>query len=190
MTQKKIPKKPRKLSKSYLENAALHYMGRYACTEAQLAAVLKRKIMRSAMFHDQNAEDFMPIVAELVTRYARVGLLDDAGFARNKTDSLRRSGKSTRVIGQKLRLKGVPDDLIRAALSSETASGDEEKTADDIAADIFARKKHLGPYRKKAVSDARKADMNDIAKMARAGFDLDTIRRTLNNKNGLSDLSD
>ena len=171
---KKSAKKPRKLSKTYLENAALHYLGRYASTAANLRRVMRRKIQRSAKAHEQNPEEFLIILEDMIERYVRSGLINDESFARARTDSLRRSGASRKTIAVKLQIKGV-----ERAMVDTVAKGTEEDEM--TAARVFARKKQLGPHRKKKVQDVRKEDAKDIAKMARAGYSYDIIRTVLKN---------
>jgi regulatory protein len=173
---KKSAKKPRKLSKTYLENAALHYLGRYASTAANLRRVMRRKIQRSAKAHEQNPDEFIAIVEDMITRYIRSGLINDESFARARVDSLRRNGASRKSIAVKLQIKGV-----ERAMVETVAKGTEE---DEVAAaHVFARKKQLGPHRKKKVQDARKEHAKDIAKMARAGYGYDVIRAVLKSSN-------
>jgi len=74
-------KSPKKISKKYLENAALYYLQRYASSTENLRRVLMRKVKRSCAFHQVPAEDFAPMVDELITRYISVGLINDMIFA-------------------------------------------------------------------------------------------------------------
>jgi regulatory protein len=173
---KKSAKKPRKLSKTYLENAALHYLGRYASTAANLRRVMRRKIQRSAKAHEQNPDEFIAIVEDMITRYIRSGLINDEVFTRARVESLRRSGASRKTIAVKLQMKGVESDM-----ATEHAKGSED---DEIAAaHVFARKKQLGPYRKKTPHDIKKEQAKDIGKMARAGYSYEVIKSVLSGIN-------
>lgn len=171
--QKKSAKNPRKITKTYLENAALHYLGRYAATSAQLITVLKRKIQRSAKFHGHTPDEFYPLVDNIIARYIQSGLLNDESYTQNRIHSLRRAGVSQKVIMLKLRQKGVSKDMVEQHMSAQNAEDEHE------AAVIFARKKHLGPYKKTAKQDPRKENLKDMAKMARAGFSFEVIRHVI-----------
>jgi regulatory protein len=65
------------------------------------------------------------VADEVLTRFADVGIVDDALFARMWVDSRHRSrGLAGRALSQELRRKGVSDEDTRAAL--ETLDPDEE----------------------------------------------------------------
>src|ERR1035437_10040557 len=111
-------KAPKKISKTYLENAALYYLQRYATSTENLKRVLLRKVKRSCAFHQVPAEDFTPLVEELVARYMAVGLVDDKVFAQARVTSLRRQGHSGRSILARLQAKGLSTAQIEAALKN------------------------------------------------------------------------
>ncbi len=164
-------KTPRKISKTYLENAALYYLQRYATSAENLRRVLLRKVKRSCAFHDQPEEDFIPLVDALVERYKTVGLLDDKIFAESKVTSLRRQGISGRAIMAKLQVKGLTPAQIESALK---IVDEEQENAETVAALAYARRKKLGPWRKRA-ADPQK----ELAAMARAGFSYDVAVKAL-----------
>jgi regulatory protein len=65
------------------------------------------------------------VAEEVLTRFADVGIVDDALFARMWVDSRHRSrGLSGRALGQELRRKGITDEDAKAAL--EELDPDEE----------------------------------------------------------------
>ncbi|MBU6474360.1 MAG: regulatory protein RecX [Alphaproteobacteria bacterium] len=164
-------KTPKKISKTYLENAALYYLQRYATSAENLRRVLLRKVKRSCAFHGQPEEEFIPLVDALVERYKTVGLLDDGGFARAKAASLRRQGLSGRAIMAKLQVKGLSPSQIEAALKTVD---EEHEDAEAAAAAAYAKRKKLGIWR------VRPADpQKELAAMARAGFGYDVAVRAL-----------
>jgi len=166
-------KTPKKISKKYLENAALFYLQRYATSAENLKRVLLRKVKRSCAFHQIPAEEFTPVVEELVARYMAAGLVDDAVFARARVMSLRRQGRSRQAIMARLQARGLSQSQIEAALRGV----DEEQENPELAAAIAcARRKKLGPWRKKP-QDARK----ELAALGRAGFSYEVARRALEN---------
>lgn len=165
------PKKPRKVSPRYLENAALHYLERYAATVSQLRRVLGRRVDRSVKAHGTDKAEALRWVDELVQKLVRNGLVNDTAYAETKAHSLRASGRSARVIAQKLMLKGVSRELVQQKVSEAAA-----ELPEDQAARIWARKKRLGPYRR---DPATRADnrQRDLAALARAGFSFAIAKR-------------
>lgn len=73
--------------------------------------------------------------AEVLDRFGELGLVDDAGFAQAWVEGRQRAGRSTRVIRQELRTKGVDADTI-----AETMEG-LDPGADLRAAVAFAEKR-------------------------------------------------
>ncbi|MFL5343310.1 MAG: regulatory protein RecX [Hyalangium sp.] len=166
-------KKPRKASPRYLENAALHYLKRYAATVSQLKRVLVRKVDRSLRFHGGDRAEALGWVEALADKLIRNGLINDKAYAEQKAQSLRASGRSARVIVQKLRMKGVAPDVVTQKLAEATA-----EVSEDAAARIWARKKRLGPFRRDAQT-RRENRQRDLAALARAGFSFSTAKKII-----------
>ena len=126
----KQPRKraPRKATPKYLENAALYYLSRYSTSTENLRRVMMRKVMRSAKHHGTDVEDGAALIEAMIGRFLGSGLLDDWAYARTRADSLHRRGNSARVIRDKLKLKGVDDDVIAAALD---ARGEDTEDGED-----------------------------------------------------------
>jgi regulatory protein len=99
-----------------------------------------------------------------VEKLVRNGLVNDQAYAETKAHSLRASGRSARMIAQKLKHKGVSKEVVEQKVAEASAEVSEEE-----AARIWARKKRLGPFRRdlKTRPDNRQ---KDLAAMARAGF--------------------
>ncbi len=168
-------KRPRKISAKYLENAAVFYLQRYSSTVAGLRKALIRKIDRSVREHGGSRDEHLPTVDALLGKLEGSGLLNDQSFAMHKADSLRASGRSTRVIALKLRQKGVPTAMANSQIARVKA-----EIPDDEAAKVFAKKKRLGPFRRVADAATRKElRQKDLAAMARAGFSYDVAKRTV-----------
>jgi len=168
-------KAPKKISKTYLENAALYYLQRYATSAGNLKRVLMRKVKRSCAFHQTAVEDFAPLVDELVARYMNVGLVDDKVFAQARVTSLRRQGHSGRAIIARLQAKGLSVAQIETALKNVD---EEHEDAEASAAQAYARRKKLGPHRKKPLTDPKDLQ-KELAAMGRAGFSYEVARRAL-----------
>ena len=185
--QKRQQKQPRKISRQYLENAALYYLQRYATSSENFRRVLTRKIIRSCTFHKVDAEPFFPIIEEMIVRYERAGLLNDKGFAEAKVSSLRRQGQSKKAILAKLQAKGLGRDDIDGALEAI----DTERSGDDdpemAAALTFARKKRLGRWRKGPAPDIKQRQ-KELAAMGRAGFSYEVARAALDYSDDGEDL--
>ncbi|MCY1073134.1 regulatory protein RecX [Archangium lansingense] len=171
-------KKPRKVSPRYLENAALHYLKRYAATGSQLKRVLLRRVDRSIKSHGGDRTEALGWVDALITRLTSSGLINDEAYAGMKAHSLRSSGRSARVIAQKLRMKGVAADVVAKKLADATAELSEEE-----AAKIWARKKRLGPFRTNAKTREENRQ-RDMAALARAGFSFGIAKKIIDSTPG------
>src|SRR4051794_33887978 len=98
----------RMLDARALENAALHYVERYASSAENLRRVLQRKLKRAV--EDGRAKIGADAVDALVERFRAAGLVDDAVYAEGRVASLARQGASRRAIAQRLAAKGVERD--------------------------------------------------------------------------------
>ena len=175
--EKKRPREPRRISRQYLENAALYYLQRYATSAENLRRVLARKVKRSCAFHKLPEDEFHPMIEDLIKRYLSSGLLNDNSFAEAKAATLRRQGKSRRAIEAKLQAKGLGKKDIAAAMDKAGGGDDAELEA----ARSLAKKKKLGRHRVKPLKDPKDA-RKEMAAMARAGFSFDVAKRALNYK--------
>ena len=68
---------PKPITATYLENAALHYLERFASSSANLKRVLMRKVMRAAAAGNDDSAEGERLVDALVARYLTAGLVDD-----------------------------------------------------------------------------------------------------------------
>ncbi|OAN54620.1 regulator [Paramagnetospirillum marisnigri] len=162
---------PPRITASYLENASLHYLERYASSRANLRRVLMRKVERSLAHHGGEAAEAQAQVEVVLEKLARLGYLDDAAYAETKTRSLHRRGGSLRLIRAALSAKGVEAEAAEAALA-----GLRESAADPdlVAALALARRRRLGPYR--APDKRAEFRMKDLAALGRAGFSFEICR--------------
>ncbi len=159
---------PRKATAKHLENVALGYLARFQATARSLERVLQRRVLASARHHGTDAAQGRALVADLIARYRRSGLLDDAAFARARALSLHARGISTRSITARLAEKGVPRPEIDAALRALGESTGADTPPDLEAAKRTARRRRLGPWRGEDQREARRE--KDLAALARAGF--------------------
>lgn len=168
----RTPKKrkgPRKATKKSLENAALHYLSKFAASSQKLRTVLIRRVERSAYHHGTDAEEGAAWVDEIIARYLKAGLLDDQAFAQMRAESLHRRGTPLQGIRHKLRADGLTGEDIDPALDALRTEIEEPDLA---AAIILARKRRLGPYRSNDDERQEKRD-RDLGVLARAGFSYD-----------------
>lgn len=165
----------RPLTAAALENAAVHYLSRFASSSGNLRRVLMRKVARAARDGEEGqAAAGARMVEALIARYLDKGLLNDRAYAAQAAASLARRGASRFSIAGKLAQKGVDKELATRAI----ADLDEEGGASELAAACaLVRRRRLGPYR----APGKRAEFRDkdLASLARAGFRLDLARRLL-----------
>jgi regulatory protein len=152
-----------------LTNVALHYLRRYSASVKQLEAVLVRRVKRAERARGEPLE-LAPAIARILARFIEAGYLDDQRLAVARVGSLRRAGRSTRLIRQKLQAKGFAQGLITEVTR---ATVDEELAA----AFALARKKRLGPYRRGSVD--REGRRKELATLARAGFSFGVAQQVI-----------
>ncbi len=165
---------PRKATARSLENAALWYLTRFGTSAANLERVLARRVERSARHHGTVREEGLAIIARLIARYRRSGLLDDRAYAIARAGTLNRRGKPVRAIAFALRAKGVASEDIDDAL---LALKDHSADPDMGAAARYARRRRLGPFR--AALEREEHRERDLAALARAGFGYGVARRII-----------
>jgi regulatory protein len=162
-----------------LHEAALHYLARYAATEAGLRAVLERRIDRWARATATEDRDGLTTqvgtlkqeARQIAARLVAAGLVDDAVYARTRAAGLMRSGRSRRAIGARLAAKGVTAEVARSAMLDDP---DSELDA----ALVLARKRRIGPFRRGDTPDLA-GKRREIAMLARAGFPQPVAARAL-----------
>lgn len=142
-----------------LERWALHYLGRYASSAANLRRVLMLRVRRHS---PETTREVSALIDTLVARYRESGLLDDVAYAAGRVQSLHRRGDSLRAIRARLMAKGVAAPDIADAVSGLRAAATDP---DLVAACAFARRRRLGPYRRATADRAR-----ELGAFARAGF--------------------
>jgi regulatory protein len=164
---------------SSLEQAALHYLERYANSAAGLRRVLRRRVQKAARLGQGEAKDGNALIETVLGRLAKSGLLDDGRYAEFRAASLARRGGSLSIIRRDLRARGVAAELIEAAVAAlkrETGGGTSDET--DLAAALaLAKRRRLGPFRSPGVRAANR--MRDLAALGRAGFAYDIARQVI-----------
>lgn len=176
------PDRPRPtppVTAAYLERAALHYLERYSASAEMLRRTLQRRATKRALARGEEPSGFEEMIEAIVAKAVAGGLVDDSRFAVARLATLRRRGTSTRGAAAKLAAKGVPRDVVEAAMEAERTDGDAE-TAEIDAARAYARRRRLGPHRPVAARTANRE--RDLAAMARAGFRYDLARRIVDDE--------
>ena len=165
MTNRPERRPPPKITASYLENAALHYLERFSSSRANLRRVLMRKVDRSLAHHGGEASEAAELVDTLILKLAGLGYVDDSAYAETKVRSLHRRGGSLRTIRATLSAKGVEAEIAQAALDT---LAEVSFNPDRDAAIALARRRRLGPFR----PEDKRAGLRDkdMAALGRAGF--------------------
>jgi len=174
---KREKRPPRKISKTYLENAGLYYLERYSSSVANFRRIIMRKVKRSCDYHKVDINEFIPLVDELIERYIKVGLIDDSVFAKAKVTSMRRKGLGKQAIISKLYAKGLArEDIEKAIIEVDN----NNENAELEAAIYYTKRKKLGKYRIKPPSDNPDKDkQKELASLARAGFSYTIAHKVL-----------
>ena len=155
------PAKP--LDSERLHALALHYVGRYATTRHKLATYLSRKLRERGWEGERPAD-----IEALVERFAELGYVDDAAFARTKAEGLTRRGYGKQRVGQALYQAGI----------AENDGEDARAHAADHrwqAAETFAAKKRIGPHAETPADPDKRR--RQLAQFLRAGHDYEVARR-------------
>jgi len=165
--QTEPPRPPKPVSAAWLERAALDYLQRYSASTDMLRRTLARRVEKRARARDEEPAAFAEMIEATVARAVSAGLVDDARFAEGRLAALRRRGTSRRAAGMKLAAKGVPRDVVEAAMEAEREARPEEDS-EEKAAWAYAKRRRLGPYR---LPD-RRAEHREraLASLARQGF--------------------
>ncbi|MGC6537505.1 MAG: regulatory protein RecX [Candidatus Puniceispirillaceae bacterium] len=152
-----------------LMNKALHYLGRYQASTAQLRRILDRFAKRKIESDDPSA--IQKAIEDVISLCADYGYIDDSALAASKTRASVAKGQSERQLAQKLRMMGISNDTAEDALIQRKEGWQDAELAAIIRK---AAKKKLGPF-SPPVEFADK--QKQMAKLARAGFTLDMIQK-------------
>ena len=151
-----------------LKKYAYSYLSKYNTSKKNLDRILQNKVRRMNL-NKKDKYTLYNFIASILTDLENNKLIDDKNFAQSKIHSLSLQGKSKISIISYLVQKGIEKNLIE-----ETFKNLELKNPnwESESAKIFARKKRLG------IKHSNNLE-NDLAKMARAGFDYQTSLKVL-----------
>ena len=164
-------KPPTPLDAERLEELALAYVARFATSASRLASFCRRKL-RERGYSGQADGAPPPDIEALVARFVAKGFVDDASFARAKSDGLLRRGYGPRRVGEALRADGIAEPL-RAELAPGEAARRE-------AAAAYARRRRFGPFAREPLDPIDRATREkQLAALLRAGHDSAHARHVL-----------
>ncbi len=167
-------KPQKKITKQRLKNIGLYYLKRFESSIENLRSVLKRRIDAYAYENPQwNKQEAYQWAEEVLNEFEHLHYLDDSRYAEIKIRNYLSSGKPARYIANKLKTKGIKQDLIEEILQQQ------EYNPFEMALKLAKRKK-IGPYRAKETRLEFKS--KDMATLIRAGFDYDVVCDVLNHK--------
>ena len=155
-----------------LDEAALRYLERFDASVAKLRTLLMRK--GRTLAPETSRDELEAAVSQLVARYQRSGLVNDARFAEASIRGLRQRGMGERAIVYRLSAKGVEADTAREALGRVDADQEEPELE---AAIRFAKRRKLGAFR--TTEATTKERRKDLQALARAGFSYAVAQRAL-----------
>lgn len=168
-TKKSTPKLP---TKARLRNIAFYYLERFESSESNLRSVLRRRIDKYKFFDKTyNPEQAYAWVEEIIEECLKNNFINDKRFANFKIENYLNSGKSKRYIEQKLKQKGIDENIISSLFDNVDYS--EFDTALN-----FACKKKIACYRKDE-EERLSYRQKDLATLVRAGFDYDVAKEVL-----------
>lgn len=178
--RKPEPRK-KKVSAAYVERAALHYLGRFSSTAANLEKILFRKIQKRLLGAPHSlsevTDEHRMWVADVVGKCVRLGYVNDAAYAENRANLLIARGKGPAHIRQDLRFKGVPADIVEQVLSELS---DAPVSPEFQAAVNYARRRRFGPYAAQSSGQAaQKPVEKQLQAMARAGIPYEVAKTVL-----------
>ena len=152
-------------SEQRLQRYVGNYLKRHWTSSGHLRALMMRFLRKIG---EEDRED---LVEPLLDQVERLGLVDDARYARDKARSLHRKGASPVLIRARLAEKQLSQEHIDAAIGALGEAAALE------AARSYARKRRLGAWGK--TPDDREQRQKDLAKLARRGFSYDVAQAAL-----------
>ncbi len=159
-------KPPPPLNDERLRGLALHYVGKYATTQAKLTTYLARKIRERGWSNERP-----PDIDALAEQFAELGYINDAQFAESRSRSFVRRGYGERRLNEDLRASGIGD---ADAVPAKEHMAESSFTA----AQNFARRKRLGPFASEAAPPEKR--QKQLQGFLRAGHGFEVAKRFVN----------
>lgn len=179
------PRPAPKLTREYLETAALTYLNRFDSSVNNLRRVLRQRVSRAlrrggSTHTSGDAESLVQQcqawIEDVLERLQASGVLNDKRYAGSLVRGERSRGASRRMILLKLGSRGVARDVsgeILSAVDEETS----DRKAELLAAQTYVRRRRLGYLRPEAERLLRRD--KDLAALLRRGFSGSVARLAL-----------
>ncbi|MCO4763914.1 MAG: RecX family transcriptional regulator [Myxococcales bacterium] len=176
---RKRKRPPPKATQALVERWAMSYVNRYYAAEASVRATLERRIRRSCDAHHAPLGEALGWADEVIGRLREAGVIDDARWARDKARALADRGVAVRSIAHRLRVKGLADGHIEAAIAklSQNWAGEPVDPAFEAAV-AYAKRRRFGPFCRDP-DERQERFQKQLAAMARAGHSYGVARRIL-----------
>ena len=133
-----------------------------------------RRVLRSAYYDGTDVAEATVWVDEVVAKMTEIGFVNDQTFAEGRINSLLSKGMPLRRIRLELRKKGICDDIIDVVVDKYE---EDAETLDFDSAVSLAKRRRLGPF--STILNDRIKREKDMSSLARAGFELDIIKRVM-----------
>ena len=133
-----------------------------------------RRVYKSATLYETDPVEGAEFVDDIIAKFIKSGILDDAEYARMKIESLSRRGASNKMIKQKLMAKGVDANIINKIFDQFI---DDTGKREIDAAIAYIKRRKLGAYRLK---DRDKFKEKDMASLGRQGFSYNIAKKLIN----------
>ena len=154
-------------NKSYLLKYAIDYLSKFDTSKKNLERILKMKIQRASKDKKERFNLYSQI-EYVLNELERNKLINDQNYTYNKIRLFASQAKSKIFIQNYLSQKGIEKQVIQEKLKDfENNNYDWEKKS----AFAFAKKRKL--------LETKEKFEKKLGKMARAGFDYDTIKQVL-----------
>jgi regulatory protein len=175
----------KRLSSSWLQRSALHYVQRYPASVQRVRQVMMRRIDRKLREHEGDRTVLLEELDALLVAFQRGGHLDDLRQAGLWLDTWHRKGLSARGMRAKLAEKGVPYAVVAEAVQEFFDQADDCEGGLELeAANNYARRRHLGPYRQRLEQRGERRQ-RDLAALARQGFSFEIARQVIDSDCGV-----
>ena len=157
----------KKITPQRLKNIALYYLKRYETSVANLRQVLQKRVNDYAYQNKEfDKHQAYAWIEEIIADFSRFNYVNDERFAELKIKDYQTMGKSVRYIKNKLKEKGIDEEIVNNLL--------EEQEYDELEAALkFAKKKRIGRFR--LADKQAEYKQKDMAALARAGFSYDIV---------------
>ena len=165
---------PKKITYKNLEKYTFKYLEKYAATEFQLRNILKRKIIKTSFFFQTKPDDYIHFIEDILTKFKKIGLINDITFSENRALNLVKRGFSKRKILMNLKHKGISDEIAKIGIGNLEKFFFNYELASAL---IYAKKKKIISFNTKKNYEENK---KSLIQMSRAGFTYDITKKIIN----------